>query len=233
MKIEIKGFLENSLVEWEGKISSVIFFPRCNFRCPYCQNSQLVLHPEKIPSIPFSEIKKYLLKEKGWVDGVSLTGGEPTIYSQLPEFIKKIKKLGLLVNLETNGSNPEMLRKLIKEKLIDYVSMDIKNQFKETPYNKAAGVKVDLEKIRESVKIIRNSGVDYEFRTTVVPQILGKKEVGEITKSISGASKFILQQFRPRETLDPKFEKVKPYSPNQIEEMLKLAGKYVRNSWYR
>jgi pyruvate formate lyase activating enzyme len=216
MKIEIKGFLENSLIEWEGKVSSVIFLPGCNFRCPYCQNSQLVLNPEKIPTISFDKIKEYLLKEKGWVDGVALTGGEPTIYPQLPEFIKKIKKLGLLLNLETNGANPEMLKKLIKEKLIDYVSMDIKNQFKEIPYHKAAGVNIDLEKIRRSVEIIKNSGIDYEFRTTVVPKILGKKEIEET-----------------RDTLDPKFEKVKPYSAGEIDEMLKLAAKYVRNSWYR
>lgn len=225
--MEIKGFIETSMVDWDGKVSSVIFLPGCNFRCPYCQNGVLIFSPEELRTIPFDEIKKSLLEHKEWIDGVVLTGGEPTIHKDLPDLIKKIKELGFLVKLDTNGANPKMMGDLIKAKIIDYVALDFKAPLDER-YNKACGAEVDLKKIKESIKILMNGEIDYEFRCTVVPTILDEDEIEAMAKSIKGAKKFVLQQFQPEHTIDEKFRILEPYSKEKLEKLVHTASKYVR-----
>lgn len=225
--MEIKGFVETSMVDWDGKVSSVVFFPGCNFRCPYCQNGVLIFSPEELRTIPFDEIKKYLLEHKEWIDGVVLTGGEPTIHKDLPDLIKKIKDLGFLVKLDTNGANPKMMKDLIKAKMIDYVALDFKAPLDER-YDKASGLKVDLKKIKESIKILMNGEIDYEFRCTVVPTILDEDEVEAMAKSIKGAKKFALQQFQPEHTIDENFRILEPYPKEKLEKLVYTANKYVK-----
>jgi len=226
--IEIGGIEKSTLIDYPGRIACTVFLIGCNFRCPFCYSSELVL-PEKIklqPRISQKDFFKFLKERQGLIDGVVICGGEPTISKDLPEFIRKIKKLGFLIKLDTNGSNPEMLKKLIKEGIIDYVAMDIKAPLESQKYNRGVGVKVDLNKIKKSIEIIKNSGVDYEFRTTVVPTIHTKEDIIQIAKEISPAKKYYLQNFRPEKTIDPTFEKIKPYPKEFLLEIKKEIEKF-------
>jgi pyruvate formate lyase activating enzyme len=228
----IGGLQKTTLIDYPGKIACTVFLIGCNFRCPWCYSAELVL-PEKIKKQPKTSERDFFafLKEKrGLLDGVVVCGGEPTIHKDLPDFIKKIRKLGFLVKLDTNGSNPEMLTKLIRQNLVDYVAMDVKaplalkSKFQNQKYRKATGVKVNLKDIKKSIDIIKNSGVDYEFRTTVVPTIHSREDIVRITKDLAPARAYFLQNFRPEKTLDPKFKKIKPYPKDfilEIEEEVK------------
>jgi pyruvate formate lyase activating enzyme len=223
--LAIGGLQEITLIDYPGRLAATVFLIGCNFKCPFCYSRELVL-PELIKKQPRLSGKKFFafLKEKqGLLQGVVVCGGEPTIHGDLPEFIKKIKDLGFLVKLDTNGSNPEMLEKLIKEKLVDYFAMDVKHC---SQYDKATGIKADLAKIKKSVEIIKNSGVDYEFRTTVVPTIHTKEDIVVIAKFLGPAKKYYLQNFRSEKTIDPKFLQIKPYSDEYLLEIKKSIASF-------
>ncbi len=221
-----------SMLDFPGKTSCIVFLAGCNFRCPYCHNSEFVL-PEKINEIKDSFIEKkslfaFLKARQGLLDGVVITGGEPTIHKNLPEFIQKIKKMGFLVKLDTNGTNPDMLRQLLKANLLDYIAMDIKSS--EKTYNKAVGVKINIEIIKKSIKIIQNSNLDYEFRTTLVPGIHNEDIFKELLELIQGAKKYYLQNFRPTGgCLDPKIEKINGFNPLELKNFQKIAEKAVKH----
>lgn len=213
--MEIGGLQKLTLIDYPGRMACTVFLCGCNFCCPWCYNSELVL-PGKIknhPAIPEKELFKFLKERKGLLEGIVISGGEPTIHKELPKFCKKIKKLGYLVKLDTNGSNPKVVEKLIKNQLIDYVAMDIK-----TPKEMIGG------DIRESIGILKNSGVDYEFRTTVIPTVLNKEDIVKIAKWLSPAKKYYLQNFRPEKTIEQKFEKIKPYSDEYLLEIQKAIA---------
>lgn len=224
----IGGLQKLTLIDFPGKIACTVFLIGCNFRCPWCYSAELVL-PEKIkkqPKISEKDFFGFLEERKGLIEGVCICGGEPTINKDLPQFCKKIKKLGYLVKLDTNGSNPKMLKDLIDKKLIDYVAMDVKAPFKIKnlklkikKYEKVTEVKINLNDIKKSIEIIRNSGIDYEFRTTVVPTVHTKEDILQIARETSPAKKYFLQNFRPKKTIDPKFEKIKPYSQEELIEI--------------
>ena len=224
--IQIGGLQKLTLIDYPGRLAATVFLTGCNFRCPFCYSSELVL-PEKIkkqPKISEKEFFKFLKERKKLLEGLVLCGGEPTIHKDLPEFIKKIKKLGYLVKLDTNGSNPQMLKNLIDKKLIDYVAIDIKAP--KEKYEKAAGVKVDIKKIQNSIDILKKGNVDCEFRSTVVPSVHSKEDILEMAKWISGAKKYYLQNFRPEKTIDPKFEKIKPYPQEFLLEIQKAIAPF-------
>lgn len=233
MTLDIKGFIETSLVDWDGKIASVVFLPGCNFRCPYCQNIGLIDHPEQYKTITEEKVFEYLESHKDFVDGVCITGGEPTLHKDtgLTEFIKRVKQDGFLIKLDTNGTDPGYIKELIASKLIDYVAMDIKAPL--YAYNKAANIKVDTRSIDETIKFLLKGGLDYEFRTTVVPTITGMKEIEMISKLISGAKKFVLQQFEPDHCEDIEMKKIKPADAETIKKMMNIAGNYVKSIKYR
>ncbi len=217
--IEIGGLQKTTLIDYPGRLAATVFLCGCNFRCPFCYSRELVL-PEEIkkqPKISEKEFFDFLKEKKGLLEGIVICGGEPTIHQDLPDFIKKIKDLGYLVKLDTNGSNPEMLKRLIGEKLIDYTAMDVKGP--KEKYDEAAGVKVDMRKIGESMAILKEEKVGFEFRTTVVPTIHAKEDIVKIAKWIGPAKKYYLQSFRPEKTVDPKFEKVKPYPKDYLPEI--------------
>ena len=230
-KMKIKGMIEASFLDWDGKIVTTLFVPKCNFRCPYCQNWELIEHPENFEEIDFERIKKFLLSHKDFIDGVCVTGGEPTIYEDLLDFIKKIKELGFLVKLDTNGSKPRMIKKLIDEKLVDYIAMDMKAPFEK--YDAAGGVKVDVESIKRSIEIIMNSKIEYEFRTTAVPGITDESDIENIAASVRGAKKYVLQQFIPKNAVDEKLRNITPYEKDVFEKMMEKAKKYVKNARMR
>ncbi len=230
--MEIKGFIDLSLVDWDGKLSSVIFLPRCNFRCPFCHNYALVLNPEKEKTIPIQRITGQLMKQKDWLDGVCITGGEPTLHDDLPEFCSKLKDNSLLVKIDTNGTNPRMVEGLIDKGLADYVAVDIKAPLTVEKYSKAIGVdsKNFLGKVRKTVEILLNSGINYEFRTTVVPTIHNEQDIEEISRDIKDCEKYVLQKFDVslgKKTLDPAFSKLKPYTDEEMKAFLKAARKNI------
>ncbi len=230
-KMKIKGMIGASFLDWDGKIVTTLFVPKCNFRCPYCQNWELIEHPENFEEIDFERIKKFLLDHKDFIDGVCVTGGEPTIYEDLPGFIKKIKDMGFLVKLDTNGSKPGMIKKLIGEKLVDYIAMDMKASFEK--YDTACGVNVDVESIKRSIEIIMNSKIEYEFRTTAVPDITDESDIESIAASVKGAKKYVLQQFIPKNAMDEKLRNITPYEKDVFEKMMEKAKKYVKNAMMR
>ena len=225
----IGGLQKLTLIDYPGKIAATVFLIGCNFSCPWCYNPELVL-PEKIKNhkkITEKYFFDFLKKRKGLLDGVVICGGEPTINKNLPDFIKKIKKPGYAVKLDTNGSNPEMLKNLIDKKLVNYVAMDIKAPLKTQNYEETAGVKINLNKIKKSIKIIKDSRIDYEFRTTVLPKEHSSKDIINIAKELKGAKIYYLQSFKPIKTINPKYEKYKPFGQKQLKAIQKECEKYL------
>ncbi len=225
--MKIGGLQKLTLIDYPSKIAATVFTIGCNFFCPFCHNPELV-NPEKIkkqPIIPENFFFDFLENRKGILEGICITGGEPVLQQDLPEFIKKIKNFGFSVKLDTNGSNPEMIEKLIREKLVDYFAMDIKGSLEK--YQQIIRKKIDLEKIKKSVGIIKDSGIDYEFRTTIVPGIHTKEDIIQIAREISPAKKYFLQNFRPGKTLDSHYKKCKPFNQKELELIQKECNKYI------
>jgi pyruvate formate lyase activating enzyme len=222
--MQIRGWVRTSLIDYPGRIATVVFTGGCDFRCPYCQNSELVLHPESLPEIDPAEILQFLTRRRGLIDGVVITGGEPTLQKGLEDFLREAKDLGLAIKLDTNGYRPQVLRELLEES-VDYVAMDVKAS--PAKYSLAAGVPVDVRRIEESVRLILSSGIDHEFRTTVVPGIVAPEDVEEMVRLIAGAGKYILQQFRPKGTLDPRFREIAPYPAQTLLEMAQAAERWI------
>jgi len=234
--MEIKGLIGVSLVDWDGKVASVIFLPGCNMRCPFCYNTKLVLHPNEMPTIQFGKVKDYLKKNKGWIDGVVLTGGEPTLHEELPVLCEEIKKLGLLVKLDTNGTNPSMVRELIGRRLVDYVAMDVKAPLTEDAYSRASGVDMTelLKSVEETIDTLLDSRVEYEFRTTLVPTLHEASNIEKICERIKGCRKYALQNFKADvETINPNFQGLKPFSKTEIENLSSTAKSHIANTILR
>lgn len=188
----ISGFQKTSLIDYSDKIASVVFTQGCNFSCIYCHNKQLI-DCQKHSEINQDDILNYLEKRKSLIDGVVITGGEPTLQADLILFAKKVKQLGYKIKLDTNGTNPEVLEKLINLKLIDYIAMDIKAPF--SKYNEITQVASPIEFIKKSINIIINSKIDYEFRTTLSKNYLKEEDIIEIAKTIKGANLYYLQKY--------------------------------------
>ena len=234
--MEIKGFIGVSLVDWDGKVSSVIFLPGCNMRCPFCYNTKLVLNPKEMPTISFEEIQNYLKKHEGWIDGVVITGGEPTIQEDLPILCEEIRKMNLAVKVDTNGTNPSMIRNLLEKGLISYVAMDVKAPFTEDAYSKASGVNTAtlLKSIDETIGTLLESEVEYEFRTTLVPTMHGASDIEKICEKIKGCRKYVLQNFKVDvETIDSNFQNLKPFSNAEVENLFKTAKNLIPNTVLR
>ena len=234
--IQIKGIEKASLLDYPGKVCAVVFLADCNFRCPYCQNPDLINRPDELPNVSEQELFD-LLKVRGkWLDAVCISGGEPCLHRGLPAFAKRIKELtqaqpasgfpekGFKVKLDTNGSNPHMVKQMLDEKLVDYIAMDIKGPLDK--YAEIAGVAVDIRKLEMSIDIIRNSGIDYEFRTTVLPKLLDEQDMIKIGKWLKGSRLFAIQQFRPMNTLDPEYKQESSYSEEELERFKKLLETY-------
>lgn len=223
--MKICGLNKTTLLDYPGCVAATVFAGGCNFRCPFCHNGDLVLHSAKMKEYSEEEILAFLNKRKNVLEGVCVTGGEPTLYSDLPEFIAKIKAMGYKVKLDTNGSNPKMLKRLVEGKLVDYVAMDIKAPVSE--YNKVCGVQVDTESVQQSVDYLKQGEVPYEFRTTVVKELHTKQDILEIGQWILGAENYYLQSYRETD------ENIcKGFSAMEKEELFELEeklNKYIKN----
>lgn len=193
--MQIKGFNKVTLLDYPKHLAATIFLGGCNMRCSFCQNASLVTDPNSVPAIPVDEVLSYLDKRKGILEGVCITGGEPTIYPELYDFIKLIKSKGILVKLDTNGSNPFLLKTLAEERLIDYVAMDIKNSREK--YGMTIGIPdFPLEKIDESIHFLLSCNLDYEFRTTIVKELHTNEDILSIGQWIKGAKAYYLQNYK-------------------------------------
>lgn len=220
--MDFVGFDKLSLLDYEEKTACVLFSKHCNFRCPFCHNGLTVLESEDFTS--WEIIKTYLNKRKGLIDAVVVSGGEPTLLDDLYEKVKEIKEMGYLVKLDTNGTNPEMLKKLVNDGLIDYVAMDIKNS--KARYKETVGVdKINFENIEESIKFLCKTPVNYEFRTTLVNEFHDLESIKEMGELIKGSKKLYLQKFVEREGC---IKKGLHEVPKEVaEEFVKILSTFV------
>jgi pyruvate formate lyase activating enzyme len=225
--IPIKGFIETSFVDWPGKICSVIFLSHCNFRCRYCHNAELVLRHEALKNIEFDGIMDYLESQKGWIDGVCVSGGEPTLYSGLPELLDAIKADGFLAKLDTNGSNPQILKALIDKGLVDFVAMDVKASLNETSYCAITQAADMLVSVKKSIRIIIDSGIDHEFRCTVLPSYHNPDAIVEMARELNGAHRLRIQNFNPDHTLDPSLKTLQPYTEDIIDQIQQRVNNII------
>ena len=220
--MRICGLQKVTLLDFPGHVACTVFLGGCNFNCPFCYNASLIGSVDAEELMSSDEFFKYLNNRKGILDGVAITGGEPLLHKEVKEFIQRIKNLGFKVKLDTNGSFPKVLKNLIDEQLVDYVAMDIKNTLDK--YCLTVGCKINIVDIKESIQILINSNIDYEFRTTIVKEYHSIDEFTKIGELIKGAKKYFLQCYQYRDSVREKtlnamtkeeltlcLEKVKPY----------------------
>ncbi len=222
--LPIVKFERLSLIDWPGKLCAVIHVPGCNFRCPYCYNGEMIMDYIPMPKIPESDLISVLHPRVTFLDGVCVTGCEPLVHRELFAFLMRLKSIKTNVKLDTNGSYPKRLIALIMRGYVDYVAMDVKVQperYRETvQYNISAG------EVMESIQQIRRSGVDYEFKTTMVPGLVSEKDLKDIVILLAGSKRFTLQRFKPGNTLSKEYLEVKPYSETEMKSFLDLATPY-------
>jgi pyruvate formate lyase activating enzyme len=220
----IKGLQKTCLVNYPPYTVSTVFMGGCNFSCPFCHNRDLVLNPGKLDTISNEEFIEFLKSRKKWLDGVCFGGGEPLLNENIVELIKKVKDLGLKVKVDTNGSNPELLKRLIDEKLIDAIAMDIKNC--KEKYDETCGCSVDMAKIEEGIDLIKKSSLEYQFRSTILPKLHSKGDIQKIGEWLKGSKEFCLQNFRAGSCIDESFDNEKGFSPEEMEEFKQVLNEY-------
>ena len=226
----IYGLQKLSLLDYPGKTACTVFTGGCNFRCPYCHNASLVVALNEIETVNYDEFFDFLNKRKNILDGVCITGGEPLLQPDIEDFIRDIKKFGYSVKLDTNGSFPDKLKRLVEEKLVDYVAMDIKNSPEK--YSLTAGVsRLDFSHIKRSVDYLLGNHVDYEFRTTVVKELHSKEDFVSIGKWIRGAEKYFLQSFIDSgDILGGSFS---AFDKNELEDIKDILTGFVKETHIR
>ncbi|QGU00825.1 Ribonucleotide reductase of class III (anaerobic), activating protein [Candidatus Syntrophocurvum alkaliphilum] len=229
--MKFAGMVKQSLVDYPGKVAATLFTRGCNLRCPFCHNEHLLIKSERYEAIELAYILEFLNERKGFLDGVVITGGEPTLNSQLYNAIIEIKKIGYPVKLDTNGTNSILLEQLLNDNLIDYIAMDIKAPIIYEKYIKACNslTKKDFFNIRTSISILKKQNIEVEFKTTVVPEIHSPEDIVEIAKYIHGSKNYSLQQFNPQYTLDPRLNKLVPYSKKEMQEIANKCLAYIEN----
>ncbi len=230
---QIKGFVQNSLIDWPGRIAGILFLPGCNFRCPFCHAAHLVVRPSELESIPFASVETFLKERGDWIDGVIISGGEPTISDGLEDLIDALRALGTRVKLDTNGSNPAVVESLARAGKLAAVSMDVKAPLDER-YARLAGVPVDLGAIRRTIDLLISGAVpEYEFRTTVPPGYLAHEDIVDIARSLEGAERYVLQNFQPVDCIDPALLEVGAYPLDDLKHMASDAHAWVKSCWVR
>lgn len=211
------GYLPASFLDWGGHVAAVVFTSGCNFCCPWCHNSNLVLRNTE--RIPLSVIIEDLIRRHKFLDGVVISGGEPCIWEGLIPFMRELKTLGLPVKLDTNGSIPEVLFEVFNEQLAAYIAMDIKAPLDAVSLKRLTGVDVSVECIRKSIALIRNEAPSYEFRTTYIEQLLTMEDLLLIRRELNCDPNWILQCFRPTDCLDPKYCSYPPVDPERVRKL--------------
>ncbi|MBW2097167.1 MAG: anaerobic ribonucleoside-triphosphate reductase activating protein [Deltaproteobacteria bacterium] len=226
----IKGFLETSLLDWPGHVCAVVFLPYCNLRCPYCHNHRLVLHPDTLETLSLESVLARVAARDEWIDGVCVTGGEPTIHRGLPAMLEAIHEAGLRVKLDTNGTQPEILKHLITKGLVDTVAMDVKAPLDDALYERCAGVYVPASLITSSIEVLLRSGIPAEFRCTAVPLLLKEGEIFRLAEdlrdlalqcAVSNLPKLTIQNFNPADPMDPALKDAAPFDEKVLSGIQK------------
>ena len=230
----ITALTKFSAIDFPGRLACILFTGGCNLRCGFCHNAEFVL-PERLKEltnpVPFETVLNFLGERRGLLDGVSICGGEPTVHQDLPERMKDIKNLGFQIKLDTNGSNPAMLEKIIAAGLVDYLAMDIKDALPYRP--ELVGVEIDAGLIRRSVALVKNAGVEYEFRSTILPTFHDLETLRSMGEIITGAKKWVLQGFRNTKTLRDGFRDMPTFSDLQLDDMTKYLSVYAEKLEFR
>ena len=219
--VAVKGLEKFAPKDFPGFIASTVFLGGCNFRCPFCHNAELVLRPERLADIPMDFFLAYLDSRKGWLEGICVTGGEPLLAEEIESFLTIIKQRGLLIKLDTNGSRPDTLERLLRADLIDRAAMDIKAPLDR--YREVTGSKVEPQDIVRSAEILRRSGRPVLFRTTVVPGLIGPEDIESIGRWLQGADVYQIQQFSPVGMLDAEYGRIKPYGRDEVRRLAEAA----------
>lgn len=227
--MNISGLQKMTLLDYPEHVACTVFLPGCDFRCPYCHNFELVTGSAD-PVTTESDFFDFLGKRNGLLDGVAITGGEPLLHRELPEFIRKIKDMGFMVKLDTNGYHPDRLKELLSDRLLDYIAMDIKNSFEKYPTTIGLS-DINISLIKDSISLIMGSGVDYEFRTTVIKQFHDPSDFEKIGATICGAKKYFLQQFVERDTVPD--SSLSALEAKDMQSCLEIVRKYVPSAELR
>lgn len=223
MHNNIKGFLETSFIDWPGRSCAVLFLGGCNFRCPFCHNHPLVLQPDALQSHALDEILDRLRPLQKWLGGICISGGEPTLSPDLSPLLARLRAEGFAVKLDTNGSRPEVLSALFAAGLVDMVAMDIKGPLEQEFYDRCCGVRVDLTRIDESIKLIRASGIAHQFRMTVMPGLHGVAEVERWVVGLAGST-LKLQNYNPRSVLAPERVTSRGFTEEEFAALQQIPG---------
>ncbi|MCA9354576.1 MAG: anaerobic ribonucleoside-triphosphate reductase activating protein [Candidatus Kaiserbacteria bacterium] len=227
--MRLGGLQQCSIIDYPDHISAIVFTIGCNFRCPYCHNPELV--EETATELSTESFFDFLVKRRGKLDAVTITGGEPTMHDDLLDFIFQIKSMGFKVKLDTNGTRPDVVTVAVAEGMVDYVAVDAKAPL--SKYSATVTRPVDVDAIRETRALLLEGRVPYEFRTTVVKSLLSPEEIEEIAKEIEGAEHYYLQRFVPTKLLNPAFMRKTTYSNEEFLELQKIASKYVQHCGIR
>jgi pyruvate formate lyase activating enzyme len=227
--LTFKGWQKTSLIEYPGKISTVLFTGGCNFRCPFCYNADLVERPQKLADLGSDTVLQFLKENAGLYQAAVITGGEPTLHAETPEFLAQVKALGLSTGLETNGTNPAMIAGLLDQDLVDYIAMDVKAPLEWEAYSRAAGLAPGKESmlgdVKRTLELLKTARVELELRCTVVPGFHTPEDILLLAGQLSGYPSFVLQQFAPENALDPRLRDQVPFSD---EVLTQLHGKIDR-----
>lgn len=224
--MEFGGLEKFTLIDYPGKVACMIYTIGCNFRCPYCHNPELVNETVE-NKISENDVLDFLSQRKDILDGIVITGGEPTLHGQkLFDFISKVKNLNFKIKLDSNGTNPGFLKKLINKNMVDYIAMDIKSPL--AKYSQTVASAVNIKSIKESIDLLINSKIDYEFRTTIVKSLINIEDFEEIGKEIRGAKKYFIQKFIPTKILNPQFKKKVSFNDSEVIEIQNIMNKYVK-----
>lgn len=231
MNIKLGGLQETSLLDYPGKICAIVWTVGCNFRCPFCYNLNMVYGDTD--TVPVDHVLSFLDDRVGKLDALSITGGEPLLHEDIGDFMKEVKDRGFLVKVDTNGTFPDRLEQLLNAGLVDYVSMDVKAPFDK--YDTLAGVHVDVEKIKRSIELIMEKAPDYEFKTTMIPGLLEKEDVKQVTSLIKGAKRYYLQQFKTDVPVinQELLSETTPFTPTEFNEMKDIASPFVESCLLR
>ena len=227
----LKGLQKTTLLDYPEKLACTVFTGGCNFRCPFCHNASLVLRPADVDEISEESFFSYVKKRKGLLDGVCITGGEPLLNHDIEDFITRLKDLGFLVKLDTNGAFPDRLEALLNKSLVDYVAMDIKNS--PSKYAMTAGLdgKLDVSVIERSIKLIMDKAPDYEFRTTVVRELHTKEDIEDIAKWLLGTRRYYLQKYV--DSGDILLDGYSAYSDGEMQELIAISRKHIPHAILR
>lgn len=224
--MRIVGLTPTSLVDWDGHVVSVLFLGGCNLRCPFCYNGDLARDDPGLEELTWAQVEPVLARRPGFLDGVVLLGGEPMMHPEVFGLCRRIKALGLKVKVDTNGTFPYPLKRLIEEQLCDFVAMDLKSPL-DTTMKRATGREIAPPVIRRSIRVLRESGVGYEFRTTLVPGIIGPGNIAAIGELIRGARRWTLQGYLPANAADMRFRELPATTMAAAEQLAALAAPFA------